>query len=103
LLFPIPAGDPDEAGVVRVVLERLFERADAFEECADLVVDELLVHDAAQCGERLRASRVTAGRHRDLLIPGEDACCASEIGDLDEALSERAKVGVHREGLYRRR
>ena len=103
LLLPVAPGDADQAGVVGVVLERLLERAQALEQAPDLVVDELLVDDAAQRRERLGTRRMAAGRHRDLLIPGEHAYRAGEIGDLGEALSERTKVGVHRGGLYRRR
>ena len=102
LLLPVAPGDADEASVVRVVLERLFDGAESLEETPDLVVDELLVDDATQRRERFGARRMAAGRHRDLLIPGEDASRSGEIGDLGEALSERAKVGVHLEGLYRR-
>ena len=58
-----------EAGVVRVVVERLLERAQALEQSPDLVVDELLVRDPAERRERLGAGGVAAGRHRDLLVP----------------------------------
>ena len=102
LLLPVAPGDADEAGVVRVVLERLFDGPEALEEMPDLVVDELLVDDAAECRERLGAGWMAAGRHRDLLIPGQDVSRSGEIGDLGEALSERTKVRIHRGGLYRR-
>jgi hypothetical protein len=84
------------------VVERLLERAQALEEVADLVVGELLVHDAAQGRERFRAGGVATRRHRHLLIPREDAPRAREIRDLGDAVLERAQVGVHRRGLYRR-
>ena len=103
LLLPVAARDADQARVVRVVLERLLERPEAFEQTADLVVDELLVRDAAQRRERLGPRRMPAGRHRHLLIPGENEERAREIGDLGQPLTKRAQVPVHRGGLYPRR
>ena len=61
LLLPVAARDADQARVVGVVVERLLERAQALEQAADLVVDELLVRDAAQRRERLGARRMAAG------------------------------------------
>ncbi len=103
LLLPVAPCDADQAGVVGVVLERLFDGAQALEQSADLVVDELLVYDAADRREGFRTSGMAAGRHRHLLIPREHEERAGEVGDLGEALPERTKVGVHRGGLYRRR
>ncbi len=103
LLLPVAARDADQARVVGVVVERLFQRTQPLEQASHLVVDELLVDDTAQRRERLGAGRMAAGRHRDLLIPGQDVSRSGEIGDLGEALPERTKVGVHRGGLYRRR
>ncbi len=100
LLLPVAAGDADQARVVRVVVERLLERLQPVEEMADLRVDELLVRDSTDRGHRLGASRMAAGRHHDLLVPGEHADCRAQIGDLGEALLERAKVRVHLFGLY---
>jgi hypothetical protein len=37
----------------------------------------------------------SAGRHRHALIPREDACGSSEIGDLCQPLAERAYVAFH--------
>ena len=58
LLLPVAARDADEARVVRVVLERLLEWAQALEQRADLGVDEPLVGDAPERRERLGACRV---------------------------------------------
>ena len=79
------------------------KRSQPVEQAAEVVIGEALVDDPAERCERFRSGRVPAGRHHDLLVPGEDASCASEIGDLGEALPERAKVGVHRRRLYLRR
>ena len=103
LLLPVAPGDADEARVVRVVVERLLEGAEPFEQGADLGVDELLVGDTSDGRHRLGASGMPAGRHRHLLIPGQHADRLGEIGDLGEAFSERAQVRVHLGGLYPRR
>ena len=100
LLLPVAAGDADQARVVRVVVERLLERLQPVEETADLRVDELLVRDSSDRGHRLGTSGMAAGRHHDLLVPGEHANRLAQIGDLGKALLERAKVRVHLFGLY---
>ncbi len=103
LLLPVAPRDADEARVVGVVVERLLERAQPVEQASDLVVREALVDDAAERRERLRPGGVPADGHRHLLIPREHHPRARKIRDLGEALPERAKVGVHLGGLYRRR
>ena len=103
LLLPVASRHADQRRVVGVVLQRLLERTQSIEEAADLVVHHLLVRNAAERRERLGPGGMAARRHGDLLIPGEHACRARDVGDLGESLSERTKVGVHREGLYRRR
>ncbi len=60
LLLPVTPRDADETGVVGVVLQRLLDGTEALEETPDLVVDELLVDDAAQRRERLGARRMAA-------------------------------------------
>ena len=55
LLLPVAAGDPDEARVVGVVVERVLERSQPFEQSTDLGVDELLVRDPAERRERFGA------------------------------------------------
>ncbi len=103
LLLPVPARHSDEARVVGVVVERLLERAQALEQAADLVVDEPLVHHLAQRRELVGARGMAALGHRDLLIPCQHTPGPGEIGDLGVSFPERAKVGVHRGRLYRRR
>ena len=73
LLLPVAARDADQARVVRVVVERLLERSEPFEQIADLGVDELLVRDASDGRHRLGTRGMAAGRHHDLLIPAEHA------------------------------
>ena len=103
LLLPVAARDADEARIVGVVVERLLEWLQSLEQASDLRVGESLVRDPADRRECFGPSRVTAGRHRHLLIPAEHASRTREIRDLGEALTERAKVRVHLGGLYRRR
>jgi hypothetical protein len=79
LLLPVAARHADEARVVRVVLERLLERAQPLEQAPHLVVDEALVGQATQRRHRLGASGMTSRRHRDLLVPAQDVQRPSEV------------------------
>ena len=96
-LLPVAARDADQARVVGVVLERLLVRPQLLEQRADLVVDEPLVRDPAERRERLGAGR---GCRRGGIVTRwsqrEDASAPSQVGDLGEALAERAQVRIHR-------
>ena len=50
-LLPVASRDPDQAGVVGVVRERLLVRAQLLQQAPDVVRDERLVDDATECRE----------------------------------------------------
>ncbi len=95
LLLPVAARHADKAGLVGVVVERLFERLQALEQEAGLGVDEPLVRDPANRRHRLGTSGMATGWHRDLLVPCEHADGSPEVGDLGQSLLQRAQVRVH--------
>ena len=64
------------------------ERREPVEQPPDLVVGEGVVGDAAERGLRLGASLGAERRHRDPLVPAEDALRLVEVADLGEALLE---------------
>ena len=102
LLLPVATRHADQARVVGVVVERLLERAQALEQAADLVVDEPLVHDPLSVASwSARADGLPRASSPSDPTPAQTR--PGEIGDLGESFPERAKVGVHRGGLYRRR
>ena len=100
-LLPVAADDTDQAGLVRVVLQRLLEWRELLEESADLVGGERLVRDPPDRGQLLGADGAAARRHLHLLIPAEQRRRAIEILDLGDALLQ-FRHGLHRREPYRR-
>ena len=93
-LLPVAPRDADQARIVRVVRQRLLERREAVEQTADLGIGEAVVDDPAERGERVRARCRAEGRHRDALLPAENACGAAEIRDLRKSLAQGGEI-VH--------
>jgi hypothetical protein len=87
-LLPVAPGDADQAGVVGVVRERFLEWRQPFQQPSRLVVDEALVHDPAERGERLRACRRSTGRHHRALVPAQHAERSLQVVDLGETLPQ---------------
>ncbi len=87
-LLPVAPGDADQAGVVGVVGERLLERRQPVEQPAGLVVDEALVDDPAERGQRLRARGRSPRRHHRALVPAQHAERPLQVVDLGEALPQ---------------
>jgi hypothetical protein len=53
------------------------------------------VGDAPDRPERLGPGGAALRRHRDALVPPEHATGSLQVGDLRQALTERAKLGFH--------
>ena len=96
-LVPVAPHDPEQARVVRVVVELRRQWLGALEQPPDLVGDEALVDDPAERRERLRAGGRALRRHRRPLIPAQHAERPLEIVDLREAQLQLGEGVVHRE------
>ena len=95
-LLPLAADEPDQARLVRVVLERVLVRRELVEEPADLVGRERLVREPLERRQLLRPNTRSAGRHLHLLIPAEQRRRAVEIVDLADALLQACEGCLHR-------
>ena len=84
--LPIAARHPDQAGVVRVVVQLLLQRGELLEQRADLVGGGALVDEAGEGRRGLGAGGSALGRHHRALVPGEHSERALEVVDLRETL-----------------
>ena len=94
-LLPVAPDEPDQARVVRVVVERVLVRRELVEEPADLVGGERVVRQPLERRQLLRPDTGAAGRHLHLLVPAEQRRRAVEIVDLADALLQACEGRLH--------
>ncbi len=94
-LLPVAPRDPDEAALVRVVLQRLDDRLSGVEQPADLVVDEALVRNPSQRGQLVGARIGPPRGHRDALLPSEHAGSTPEVGALGQPDAQLVEGAAH--------
>ncbi len=95
-LLPVPADVPDQAGIVRVVVERVLVRSELVEDPADLVGRQRVVRKTLERRQLLRTDARAAGRHLHLLVPAEQRRRAVEIVNLADALLQACEGRLHR-------
>ena len=78
-------GDPDQAGVVRIVGQGLLQRLQLVEQLADAVVREHLVSDALQRRQAVGANGAARGGHHHELIPLEHGRSRPQVVDVAQS------------------
>jgi hypothetical protein len=94
-LLPVAARGADQRGLVGVVVEALLVLAQALEQHADLVRDELPVRDPVERRKLLAADGAAARRHHHRLVPEEQLQRAAEIVDLGQPCLQLLEALAH--------
>ena len=95
-LGPILTGDPDQAGVVRIVGQGLLQRLQLVEQLADAVVREHLVSDALQRRQAVGTNGAARGGHHHELIPLEHGRSRPQVVDVAQSALQLGELGIHR-------
>ena len=100
LLLAVAARNPDQAGLVGVVVEALLVGPELFEQLAELLRDDLLVDDLRDGRELARPDRRALRGHHRLLVPARERAELGEIPQLGQPVAQLLVPRLaHRETL----